>query len=462
MPKHNTDILIIGNGIAGPTLATFLLMGSTTYRSTAEQRGGNKPLRITVLERSVTPYSYGTNVDIRGAGVGVIRNLGLETAIRASTTGEEGVRIVDRENRIVGEIPADKSGKTSMPTSDIEIMRGRLAELLYARSKDVNDKMIEAAGGDRTRVSTVEYIFGDRVESIAQDEEKVHVRLAKGGDKMFDLVVGADGLQSQTRKMVFGEEGEEDRVKRLGMYTAFFTMPKGPTDSLWRRWFHAPGRRSIMQRPGQQTRDGRVERSTVLVSVVNDEDKRFRDVAGRRGVSQQKALLKEYFIDAGWESERIIKGMETANDFYYDMVAQVKMDTWSKGRIVLLGDAGYCASPISGMGTTLGLTGGYTLAGALTRHPDDHAAAFALYQQQMQPTVAKAQKLAPGMPHMMHPETEWGVWTLHSFIWFIRWSGIQHVMFKMGFGPPAHSVSVEDYGFEGLPDWKEWRAAVSE
>ena len=121
------------------------------------------------------------------------------------------------------------------------------------------------------------------------------------------------------------------------MYGAFFSMLRGLTDSMWRRWFHAPGRRGIMLRPGEQR-----DRTTAFMYVITEKDRRLVDVAakGYEGMEAQKELLAEYFHDAGWESERVVKEMMTTKDFYYDLVGQVKLDRWSKGRVVLLGDAG--------------------------------------------------------------------------------------------------------------------------
>lgn len=119
-------------------------------------------------------------------------------------------------------------------------------------------------------------------------------------------------------------------------------MPKGETDSLWRRWYHAPGRKSVMVRPSDQP-----VRPTVLMVVVRcgDEDPRLREVAkvgrvGRENVARQKALLDEYFGGSGWESKRLVAAMHCSDDFHHDVVAQVRMDAWSKGRVVLRGDAG--------------------------------------------------------------------------------------------------------------------------
>ncbi|KAK1529604.1 oxidoreductase [Colletotrichum paranaense] len=432
------NILIVGCSIAGPTLATFLLMSPAP--------ASEKP-RITILERAPVFRPQGQNIDVRGAGVTIIRKLGLESAIRAATTGEEGVQLVDKENRVWAAFGADKSGKTQTPTSDIEILRGRLAQLLLEQSQKVNDE-IQAGGG-----AGIEYIFGDSLDDLEQDGDKVHVHFAKSGERRtFDLVVGADGVQSRTRILTWGEAGEEDRRRRLGMYGGFFSMPRGPTDSAWRRWFHAPGRRGIMIRPS-----GVEDRTTVFMAVVNEKDERLRAVAERKGGSTdaQKAILREYFEGLGWETDRVIKEMIATDDFYYDTICQIKMDKWSKGRVVLLGDAGYCASPLSGMGTTLAMSGAYNLAGAILQHPNDLETAFGDYEEKMRPTVARAQKLAPGMPHSLHPETVWGVWLLNTIMFVLYWSGLFSFVARFA-GPPANNVPVEEYGFKTLPIYEDY------
>lgn len=321
-PLH---ILIIGNSIAGPTLATLLLL---TDLSAAE-----KP-HITLLERASSPRKEGQNIDIRGAGITIMRHLGIERAVRAAVTHEAGVRIVDNCNRIWSAVPADRTGATSTPTADVEILRGTLAAILLNRAQTVSDK-VRAAGG-----AGVEVLFGEWVSSMEQDGDGVNVRFAQSKEtRRFDLVVGADGVQSTTRQTVWGQKGESQRVQRVagGVYAAFFSGKAGSEDGLWRRWYHAPGRRGVMIRPSETK-----EKMSVLMTVVNDCDERLPAVVGRRqeNVQAQKRLMREYFQDAGWECDRVVREMMATNDFYYDMVAQVKMDKWSKGRVVLLGDAG--------------------------------------------------------------------------------------------------------------------------
>ncbi|KAI6820059.1 putative oxidoreductase [Hortaea werneckii] len=425
------SVLIVGCGCAGPTLATFLLL--------APESDPAKLPHITIVERTPALLSAGQNIDVRGTGIEIIRKLGLEDKVRSSTTGEEGVLIVDDSNETWAVNAADKTGKVQTGTSDCEILRGTLAAILYQRSQQISDD-VRLQGGQG-----IEYIFGDSIDALEQQGDTVNVRFANSGEhRNFDIVVGADGLQSRTRRLAFGIEDDKDKLKPLNAYAAFFSMPAAPSDSLWRRWWHGPNRRSAMIRPS-----GDCRKSTALMIVVSEVDQRLKDVFGHgaRGTEQQKALLREYFDHGEWECDRLCREMDQADDFYYDVVAQVRLEKWHKGRVVLLGDAGYCASPFSGMGTTLALNGAYSLAGALVQSPNDVDAAFQTYETSMRPLVEKAQKLAPGMPGLLHPESASGVWILKCIARAIFLSRIA-ILFAMIFGPPANVVKITEYGFK--------------
>ena len=301
--SSSVRILVIGAGVGGPTLAYFL------------SKSPSRKFEVTVLERSQELRTAGQNVDIRGAGADVIKIMGLEEAIRGATTAEEGVVFVDSDNNTKATFPADKSGQVQTFTSDLEIVRGKLAMILYEATKD-----------------KAEYIFGDYASSLEQAQDKVRVTFAKGHEpRDFDIVVGADGLGSKTRSLVFGKESESWH-KPLGMFASFFTIPMVESDGYWSRWYSAPRRRTIMLRPDN-------EGATRAWMSIMSEDKRLKEVL-EKGVGETKLLMKELFEGAGWETERVIKGMEEADDYYYDEIAQIKMPKWSKGRVVLLGDAG--------------------------------------------------------------------------------------------------------------------------
>lgn len=310
------NILVVGTGIAGPAFASFLLLS-------------NLKTNITLLERAPTVRPEGQNIDLRTVGIDCVRRLRLEKSIRAHLTGEKGVHWVDKQDRAIASIPASKPGETQGPTTDIELLRGTLARLIVEQCEKLSQQSKESGSG------RVDFIYNDYIEELQQEGSSVRVRFANSKvQRTFDIIVGADGLQSRTRRQAFGVEGEARRLHKLGIYGAFFSIPRGASDSEWRRWYHAPDQRGVMLRPSD-----RPNRMTVFMHKKS-EDSRFTDVAtGARDVTAQKALIMETFSDMGWQSERLLDELDRSEDFYYDMIAQVKMDQWSKGRVVLIGDA---------------------------------------------------------------------------------------------------------------------------
>lgn len=421
-------VLISGAGIAGPCLAWFLTQPSLAT-----------PVHVTIVERSPNLRSGGQNIDIRGKAIDVVRRMGLLDAVRARNSTEEGLSFVDGRNRSRALFPVEK-GSGSF-TAEFEIVRADLCEVLY-----------EASLAERE--DKVTYLFNESIKAITEPEgadafeQGARVEFTNGTPAAeFDVVVGADGLGSKVRRLVWPEAGR-DVFKSLGQIMAFFTIPRGETDSKIARWFSAPGRRVEFVRYGSQNgafggcstdkiiRPDNHGKTRALLGIVT-EDPRVREAlasgTGRLyedSVKKQKALLRELFADAGWESERILDGMDKADDFYMSEIAQIKMDKhgWSKGHAVLLGDAGkpsshysvadtqvnptgtgYCPSPISGQGTSLALIGSYVLAGEILKHGRDVRGAFKGYDTTMRPMVQKAQKLFPGAPAIAHPETRWGI-----------------------------------------------------
>lgn len=314
------NILIVGCGIAGPVLATLLLMSPQPVAGLPQ---------ITILERNTAALGSGQNIDIRGIGKHVINIIGLTDEIKQATTGEEGVKIVDAKNRIWAQYAADKTGKVETGTSDIEILRGKLAQILLEKAKRIS-KDVEARGGPG-----IEFVFNDSIEHLDQDENKVHVRLTKAGERSYDLVVGADGLHSKTRRLAWGHS-QDGCLKYLQMYGAFFSTRKQLEDGEWRSWHHSSRGMSVMLRPS-----GTKNRSTMLVLLADKDGVIAKEMEGsERDVVSQKRLVLKKLDGISWQEDRLKDAAKTADDFYFDVTAQVKLDKWSKGRVVLLGDAG--------------------------------------------------------------------------------------------------------------------------
>lgn len=363
-------VLIAGASIAGPALAHWL---------------GRYGWETTIVERSRSLRTGGQNVDVRGAGREVARRMGIEDDIRAATTGELGTRFVGPTGAVVAEFPAGTSDSGGM-TAELEILRGDLARLLVGSTG--------STGSDRGPAT--EYLWGDRIVALADDGLGVTVTFERGPERRFDLVVAADGIGSSTRGLVFGSEVE---IRSLGLETTWMTIPRTPSDTDWWYWYNAPGGRAVTLRPDAE---GTI-RATVSVLTEGE-----RAGAEQRSVEGQKRLLRARFADVGWEAPRVLAAMDDADDLYSESVGQVRAPRWSAGRVALVGDAAYCASPISGMGTSLALVGAYVLAGELAAHVD-HRDAFRGYERIVRPYVEQAQKLPPGAPRLAHPRTAVGI-----------------------------------------------------
>lgn len=354
-------VLISGASIAGPTLAFWL------------RRHGLRPV---VVERASELRLGGQNVDVRGAGREVARRMGVESKIRAASTGEEGLRFVDDRGATKAAFPAGTSDSDGF-TAELEILRGELVRILH----------------DETR-HEVEHVLGDSITALHEHEGGVTASFAKGAARTFDLVIVAEGLRSHTRALVFGDEPE---LRELGLYVAYLTIPRAASDDAWWRWYNAPGGRTIQLRPDNV---GTTRAMLTFMSKTRGYE--------QLDAHEQKQLLRRTFADAGWAAPRVLSALDGSGEVYFDSVGQVRAPHWSRGRVGLVGDAGYCPSPISGMGTSLALVGAYVLAGELARH-QDHRDAFAAYEKLMRPYVRRAQTLPPGTPRLAHPKSKLGL-----------------------------------------------------
>jgi 2-polyprenyl-6-methoxyphenol hydroxylase-like FAD-dependent oxidoreductase len=166
----------------------------------------------------------------------------------------------------------------------------------------------------------------------------------------------------------------------------------------------------------------------------------------RRDIAEQKNILRDRFAHEDWEVPRLLEMMDDAPDFYFDSVSQIKMDRWSTGRTVLLGDAAYCASPLSGMGTGMAVVGAYILAGELKEAAGNHAIAFARYEALMREYVARCQKLAEGADWFV-PRRRWKLW-LSTQMWrILPYTPWKNMMIEIPL-KTAKSISLNDYKSE--------------
>jgi 2-polyprenyl-6-methoxyphenol hydroxylase-like FAD-dependent oxidoreductase len=345
-------VLISGAGIAGPALAHWL------HRAGAD---------VTVVERAPEPRPGGHAVDVRGVARDVVERMGIREAIRARQIDDRGFALVDARNRRMASLPAEMFGGEGI-VAEIEIARGDLARILY----------------DATR-HAVTYRFGDKITTL---DAGGAVTFASGGAGKYDVVVGADGVRSGVRALAFGPHTEF--VRPLGGYSSYFSVEDPGDLGNWSTMFNAPRGRAVLVRPEA----GGIAKASLSF--------RSPAVYDRLSREEQIRVLTERFAGVGWRVPSLLAQLPKADDLYFDEVSQVRVKRWARGRVVLIGDAGYCGSPLAGMGTSLSLVGAYVLGGELAaaRTPED---AFVAYQEQMADYVAQGTELPPGGIAMSAP-----------------------------------------------------------
>ncbi|OKI20322.1 FAD-dependent monooxygenase [Streptomyces sp. CB03911] len=347
-------VLISGASIAGPALAYWL------------GRYGFKP---TVVEVAQTLRGGGQAVDFRGeTHLTALERMGVLANLREIRTGGSPMRFVDERGRQLLHLPAEFAG------GDVEVLRGDLARVLYEHS-----------------LPGTEYIFGDSITGLTETAAGVQVSFRQSAPREFDLVIGADGLHSNVRRLAFGPE--EKFVRHLGYYAATWQLPNYLGLGRGSVAYNTPGRLASV---GGDHRDAAKARAFMVFAAP-------RLTYDRHDPEQQKALVSEAFAGLGWEVPRLLDSLRQAPELYFDSISRADVDTWSTGRIGLVGDAA-CGATIGGMGTGTGVVAAYVLAGELALADGDHRTAFTRYEKTVRGYAQSCQKggdrtgkfLAPG------------------------------------------------------------------
>jgi 2-polyprenyl-6-methoxyphenol hydroxylase-like FAD-dependent oxidoreductase len=351
------NVLVSGAGVAGSVLAYWLTQNGFS---------------VTVVERAPDLRQGGQAIDVRGVALDVMDRMGLGEQMRAARTRMRGMSMLDSDGNELFRSEEHTISSGRLDSEDVELLREDLTAMVSEATKH-----------------RVEYLFGDSITALHQEEHGVRVEFERAGLRTFDFVVGADGMHSAVRRLVFGPE--QEFVRHLGQYLAIFPAANFLELDNWQVWVQdqATGAGGGIY-PVRDNTELRVTLGFVSEQVDYD----HRDIEG------QKRMVADRLAGLGWEMPKLLAAMTDAPTFYFDAMAQIHMDHWTTGRVALVGDAGYCASVLSGQGTSLALVGAYILAQELGRNAD-HTAAFASYEQRMRPFVALNQALAtenPGGP----------------------------------------------------------------
>jgi len=350
------NILISGAGVAGPALAYWL----TRY--------GFAP---TIVERASTLRAGGQAVDFRGAAhLFVLEQMDLLDEIRRNESRGGPVSFVNDRGEPLATMAEE------MASGDVEILRGDLGRILF----------------DATERST-EYIFGDSISRIDQVDDAVQVRFESGTSRVFDLVIGADGLHSPVRALAFGPESQF--IRHCGYYVAIASIGEMASDTNSGTLHSVPGRTVGIVRAGNATRAIFYFASPPLSYDRHD-------------TAQQKEIVAKRFAGVGWKAEQLLSLMRDSRDFYFDSISEIHVPTLSNGRVALIGDAGY-GGTIGGMGTGVAIVAAYVLAGELAAARGDHTLAFARYESRVREYAEQCQRGARSVGSFMAPKTRLGI-----------------------------------------------------
>jgi 2-polyprenyl-6-methoxyphenol hydroxylase-like FAD-dependent oxidoreductase len=351
-------ILVSGAGMAGLAAGVNL---------------GNAGHDVTIVERAHHLRVNGSPIDIRGESLTVARQMGVLDEIQARRVDmTERTCFVDAAGHQVAVLPVEEINDSA---DDTEIPREDLAQVLRS-----------------ALAPSVALNFGASIADLHDDGRGVDVEFASGARDRFDLVVGADGLHSATRRLVFGPE--HHFVRHLGFYMSLAALPQ-----------HRPSGEPnpIYNFPGHMA--GIVTYRDVALTVLAFRspwiDYDYHDLD-----AQKRILTEQFGAHQQWRVPELLDAACRDPELYFDSVSQVDMPSWHRGRVVLVGDAAHCASPLSGRGTSLAFTGTWLLAQALTRHGDDLGAALEEYEREQRPHVTYAQGTATGGGNFLMPATQ--------------------------------------------------------
>jgi 2-polyprenyl-6-methoxyphenol hydroxylase-like FAD-dependent oxidoreductase len=342
-----------GKNTAGTRTSSVLISGASFAGLAAAYWMNRLGYAVTVVEIAKDLKKGGTPVDIREGVVDVVRRMGLLERIAAHSLNKRSMEFVDAYGVPVATLPAE-AREAEGSEQGYEIERDDLLDMLF---NEVNDD--------------VEFVFADSIASLEVPAEEVAVRFNSGVERSFSLVLGCDGTHSALRRMCFGEES--NFLLYLQNYFSLTIVDKLLIEEDTSQMFNVPGKTVMLNA---------YNKKTDIAFCFFSEDEIAYD---RRSQDQQKDMIRQHFNGEGWRITELLDEMVRCDNFYFDKLCQIRMPSWSKGRVALVGDAAYCPSPAAGMGGSMAILGAAALADALHKYPVDLSRAFQEYDESFRP-----------------------------------------------------------------------------
>jgi 2-polyprenyl-6-methoxyphenol hydroxylase-like FAD-dependent oxidoreductase len=314
-------------------------------------------------------------IDFFGSGWDVAERMGLAQEVRRERYAIKNFAIVDDQGKPYFKFPFRRISKTLKGRYNY-LLRGDLEKILWEKVKD-----------------EVEIRFGNSLQQINTDHKKTSVSFEDGKQEEFDLIVGADGVHSKTRGLLFGPE--QKFCHYLGYYVAAFTVPNR---------YGLPMDVMMYQEPNRQAGIYPLNSETLATAYIF----RSPDLGFVPPEARKKKLI-EVFRGAGWITTKVLEDIPEDELIYFDSLTQIQMPSWSAGRTVLIGDACGCLTLMAGQGASMAMAGAYGLSQELRRNPQNFSEAYQRYESFLKPAIAKKQRQAEKFSHNFVPGTTWQI-----------------------------------------------------
>lgn len=340
-------VLVSGASIAG--LSTAYWMNKLGYN-------------VTVVEMANEPRTVGAAVDVRGMAVDIVKRMGIFEQLKSSRLHVERVEFKNADDVTEGSVILKNEGG-DLPDDEIEIERDKFVSILVDGLKN-----------------NVEFIFNNSITALKETKDDMNVTFKNGSQRAFDLVLGCDGVHSAVRKIWFGDETEYAHF--LKAYFSITIVNKLLIKQKTMQMYNVPDKAVTLNAYNNKT--------DIIFWFFSEKEISY----DYRDEDQQRKIILEQFAGQSWRTAELLDEIQHSENFYFDKFCQIKMPSWTKGRVALVGDAGYCASPAAGMGASLSMNGAAILADALKKHNGDFTLAFQDYNKSFRSFIEEVQATA--------------------------------------------------------------------